>query len=70
MDNSKFPELSDNQIALITKAALDNNAAIVQFCSFVYGTSRDVTRYTRKEWHKQLTKQWQEYQKQIDNILS
>lgn len=63
-------ELTDTQIAGVIKAALDNNAAIVQYCSFIYGNSRDVKQSTRSEWHKALKKQWESYSKQVEKILS
>ncbi len=64
------PELTDEKIMLITKAALDNNAAIIQFCSFIYGHSKDIRESSRKQWHKQLKAQWKSYQKQVEDILS
>lgn len=62
--------LTDTQIALIMKTALDNNAAIVQYCSFIYGNSRDVKNSLRQEWHRNLKKQWERYSDDINRILN
>lgn len=63
------PSLKDEQIAALVKAALDNNAAIVQYCALIYGNSRDVRESVRQKWHRSLLKQWQSYSKQVEEIL-
>lgn len=61
--------LTDTQIALIMKTALDNNAAIVQFCSLIYGEARSVKESNRKKWHAQMKKQWERYAEDMNRIL-
>lgn len=61
--------LTDTQIALIMKIALDHNAAIIGFCSLIYGEARNVKESSRKKWHSQMKKQWEAYQDNMNRIL-
>lgn len=65
-DNS----LTDKQIMLLTKAALDNNAAIIQFSSQIYGLAKDVKPSHQKRWRDQFIKQWRKYDENVKDILN
>lgn len=59
--------LTDTQIALLIKAALDNNAYLIQFASFVYG--QDFKPHVRKRIGNDFLKAWKNYEKIVKNIL-
>lgn len=69
MTDIKDLELTDEQIMLLTKAALDNNAVIVQFSSQIYGLAKEVKVSQQKRWGDTFIKQWKSYQKQVNDIL-
>lgn len=67
MDNNETPELTDMQIMLIMKAALEYNAEIVRSCSFIYG--QDIKQSSRKRLYSDFTKLARDYGKTIESIL-
>jgi len=68
-EKDKLPELTDAQIMLLTKAALDNNAAIVQMSSQIYGLAGNAKPYQLKRWRDIFIEQWKDYNKSIQQIL-
>lgn len=60
-------ELTDTQIALMIKAALEFNATVISNASFVYG--QQFKPHTRKAFVKQFHTQCKEYQKQLERII-
>lgn len=60
-------ELTDVQIALLIKNALDYNASVVQFASFIYGQDAKVN--VKKSWLKQLKDMAQDYQDKTKEVL-
>lgn len=64
---SKQPELTDMQVMLIIKAALEYNAEIVKHASFIYG--QEIKQQYRKRLYADFTKLAKDYGKTIESIL-
>lgn len=64
---SKLPELTDTQIMLILKQALDYNAEIVKAASFIYG--QELKQSARQKLYRDFRKTAQDYGKRIEAIL-
>lgn len=62
-------ELTDSEIVMLAKAALDHNAAIVQYCSFLFGVTGSMKSEHRKRCQSDITKAWDEYNKKVKEIL-
>lgn len=62
-----IPELNDVQIALIVKRALDYNASVLQYASFIYG--QDAKPHIKKRWVQDLRKMGKEYSEDIQKIV-
>lgn len=63
----EIPELTDTQIMLIMKNALDYNAEVVKACSFIYG--QDLKPNVRKRIHSDFKKLVRDYAKNLEAIL-
>ena len=63
------PELTDEKIMLITKAALDHNAGIIQMSSILYSAFKDAPKHIRKRWEDEFHRAWKEYNKRVEGIL-
>lgn len=62
-------QLTDEKVMLLIKAALDNNAAIIQQSSFLFGNTKYLKPHSLRRWEIQFRAQWRSYQKQVDEIL-
>jgi len=60
-------ELSDTQIALLIKTALDFNGSVIYLASSVY--KQDLTQYSRQKLHKDLVNRSKNYTEDITKIL-
>lgn len=63
----KLPNLTDTQIALIIKNALDHNAGIIRYASFIYG--QDAKPSTKRRWINDLIKMTEIYTQEINRIV-
>ena len=66
-ESEELPELTDTQIALIIKAALEYNASIIAGASSIF--KQDVTQKTRKRLKQDFLRIAKQYDKHILTIL-
>lgn len=64
--SNKF-ELNDTEIATIIKTALEYNASIIRYASFIYG--QNPSPKTQRKWVKDFRNMDKEYSDKIKSII-